>query len=134
METQVFANFSDYWFYARHFTNKQIQAILRTLPPSQREAIETSYQKEGWEDLFLRNRLDAIVDEISEEFHWNLLHVRCLVLRGEVVYVKKPFWEYVNKKFKGFSPKHLFYIFGGYRAVETKSSNDEYKLVPVEEK
>ena len=133
MDVKVFANFSEYWHYAKHLTDKQRQALLRSLPKEQREKLQQEYLNEGWEDLFMRNKMDKILSQIEKEFGWNLIHVRCLVLKGRPVYVKRTFWEFINNKFSGFSARHIYYIFGGYRVVEAENASDEYKLIPVEE-
>jgi hypothetical protein len=134
MQSQVFANFADFWRFGKHLTEKQRHTILRSLPPVQREAIENSYQNDGWHDLTLRNQLDGFLREIEVKHGWNLLDVRLKVLNGRTVYVKRKFWEEVNKRFKGYEARHIFYIFGGYRVVESEFGRDEYRLVPVEEK
>ena len=133
VDTQVFSGFSEFWSLTKHLTSKQRQVILRSLSKAQRDKLQKSYLEEGWEDLFIRNELDGIIDEIQKQYKWNLLEIRGLVLRGREVFIRRSFWEEINKQFKGYSPRHIFYIFGGYRVVEV-DNREEYKLVPVEGK
>lgn len=132
MECRVFDNFADYWSYAKHLTTKQRESILRSLPKAQRKAIDESYCKDGWEDLFIRNDLDKILDEIVKTTGWDLLSVRCKVLSGRDVFVSRLLWEDINRRFNSSSAKHLYYIFGGYRAIKSDNGRDEYKLIRIE--
>jgi hypothetical protein len=132
MSKQVFADFAEYWSFAKSFNNKQRRVILQHLPKPQRERLEASYISEGWCDLFLRNELDTILDTITDEFGIDLMKLRVLVFHGKAVYVKRRFWEHIQKRFKGYAVKDVGYIFGGYRATESEYSTDEYRLVYVE--
>lgn len=130
----VFADFAEYWSFAKDLTTKQRRVILKSLPKTQREQLENDYEKQGWKYLFVRNELDAILDSIRDEFGVDLLRLRVLVLDGKSVYVKRKFWEHIHKKFRGYAAKHIYYIFGGIRATESEYSTDEFRLVPTEGK
>ncbi len=133
MIKQIFADFAEYWSFAKHLTTKQRRILLRTLPKTQREKLEESYHKDGWVDLFLRNQLDEIIDEIHREFDVDLIRLRVQILEGKDVFVKKHFWRHVNKNFRGYAAKHTYFVFGGYRVTECEY-DAEYKLVPLEAK
>ncbi len=139
MSKPVFADFAEYWSFAKHFSNKQRRVILKSLPKSQQQMLEDSYVKSGLKDLFIRNELDAILDSIRDEYGVDLLRLRVLVLGGKTVHVNKKFWDHILTNegfFKGYTTKrmerHVHYIFGGYRATESEHSPDEYRLVPME--
>jgi hypothetical protein len=132
MEKDIFANFEDYWFYTKHLTHKQRQVIRMALPKKQQARLKDSYKAGGWNDLFMRNQADDIVENIKKEFGCDLVSLRASAIHGRNVYIKKNFWETVNKRFKGFSSKQTYHIFGGLKAVEADSGGpDEFRLIPI---
>lgn len=128
-----FKDFSEYWHYTKSLTDKQRKVLHSSLPPSQKKQLEKSYKEGGWEDLFIRNRVDAILDKLTEEDNFDLLSIKILVMKGKRVYIKKDFWDQVKSKFKGISGKHLQHVFCGYEAMSL-SSEGEYQLVKTKER
>lgn len=127
-----FKDFSDFWSVAQYYTNKQRRAVMRALPQSQRKAIEASYRAGGWLDIVWRNKADAVLDAVRDEYGQDLLRIGSLVRRGKIVRVDREFWDEVCDRFRDLPERHTAYIFGGFRASRDEEDSDEYLLVPTE--
>lgn len=128
-----FKDFSEYWHYTKSLTDKQRKVLHSSLPEKQRKQLEKSYKEGGWEDLFLRNRVDVLLDEILKEHDFDLLSIKIMVIKGKKIYVKKDFWNQIILKFKGIGGKHIHHVFSGYEAIDSENA-DEYQLVKTREK
>ena len=62
----VFKNFEEYWYYARFFTDRQKEILLKSFSRAEKDNIMTSYINEGWSELFTHNSLDKIIDDFKK--------------------------------------------------------------------
>ena len=118
MKKSVFKNFADYWFYAKFLSSDQREVILSNLPDDQREDLLESYKDGGWEDLVVRNEIDKLLEEVKSSLNIDLLEIRCKVLSGKSVYIKKSKWDYIIDIFGSFKPKHNNHILGNLFAQQ----------------
>ena len=68
MKKIIFKDFNEYWYYAKYLTEYQRSIISESLPVEQQKYLSDSYEKGGWNDLFHRNEIDSIVDELKEKY------------------------------------------------------------------
>jgi hypothetical protein len=122
----IFENFSEYWYFTRCLDKDQRDILFQGLPSDQQKKIKRSYQKGGWEDLFIRNQTDKTLDEIKREYNIDMLYIRTKVLSGKSYYIKRSQWEFIVDMFKGYDKKHTDYIFEG---IYTEPASDDAILL-----
>lgn len=127
MSKKVFQNFQEFFSLTRPLSSIQRMKLLDSLSSRERQRLLRALHAEGWEDLFIRNELDELLDTIKGDFGEDLVHIRIQVLSGQIVKVKKSFWTYVNDVFSAYSMRHKYYILGDVTSVE--SGDDHYLLV-----
>ncbi len=127
MRDNIFKNFAEYWFYAKVLSEKQREVILNSLTENQKNDLIRSYHDGGWEDLIVRNEIDHMLDRINKTSGIDLLFIRCQVMSGKKVYIKKDQWEYIINTFSSFKNEHTYYIIGGIKAEI--ASDDMYVLI-----
>jgi hypothetical protein len=64
----TFKDFSEYWYYVKKLTKEQRDAIFNSLSSNQQEKLKSMYSDGGWEDLFIRDILDNILDGINKDY------------------------------------------------------------------
>jgi len=128
MKNSVFKNFADYWFYAKFLSSDQREVILSNLSDDQRDALLESYKNGGWEDLVVRNEIDKLLEEVKCSLGIDMLEIRCKVLSGKSVYIKRSKWDYIIDIFGSFKPKHNNYILGNLFA---QNADDDTVLIVV---
>ncbi len=87
----VFDNFSEYWYYARSLSENQRKIIFRSLSIEQRNFLDSSYRKDGWNDVFYRNEVNERLDELKESYGYDVVDIRSRVLKGKSVYLPSKF-------------------------------------------
>ena len=127
MSKKVFKNFQEFFSLTRPLTSNQRSKLLDSLPAPERRRLIRALHTEGWEDLFIRNELDELVDMIKEDFGEDLILLRVKVLSGNIQKVRKSFWIYVDDVFSSYSLKHKWHILEGIETVE--SGKDHFLLV-----
>ena len=112
IKNSIFKDFHEYWYYARYLSEQQRKIIHDSLPITQQKYLKKSYSKGSWSDVFYRNELDGIVDELKEKYGYDLIELRSKVLKGKSVYLPTKFWEIVEEqigKYKLKDVKHITY-------------------------
>jgi hypothetical protein len=127
MSKKVFKNFQEFYSLTRPLTSIQRSKLLDSLPANERRRLMQALHAEGWEDLFIRNELDQLVDMIKEDFGEDLILLRVKVLSGNMHKVRKSFWAYVDDVFSSYSMQHKWHILEGIKTIE--SGNDHFLLV-----
>jgi len=117
-ERTIFKDFAEYWFYAKWMNIGQRDAILSSLPKSQYAKLMKSYKDGGWEDLTVRNEIDKIVDDIKKDIDLDIISIRCKIMNGKSVYLKKSQWDYVIDMLKSYKTHHTFYVLGNILSQE----------------
>ena len=123
LKKKMFESFQDFWRYARVLDDSQREIIFSSLSQDEQKEIQSSYDKGGWEDLFMRNKLDKLLDKIKKDTGLDLVDIRCrVVLRNKSFYVNKNQWnhiyELVNSGVDKEKKRHIEYILGGIKASE----------------
>jgi hypothetical protein len=126
----LFDDFSEYWHYAKCLTRSQRDVLFDSLPTVQRERIQRSYKRGGWEDLFVRDQINRVIDEVKEKLGHDLVDIRVkVVLNGGCVYVHKDEWDYIMQEFSRFHVKDVDFLFGGISVVKSEGDKDVMVLL-----
>ncbi len=133
LDSPVFKDFSDYWYYARHFSNYQRKLISENLSNIDQKNLKESYSKGGWEEVLFRNSIFEILDRIKEEYKYDMIEIRCKVLNGKSVYVPKKYWQFIKNELQRFPDKCTFFAIGGIIGVECKENKDVILLISQKE-
>ena len=123
LKKHLFENFSEFWKHVRILDDTQREIIFSSLPKDEQEDIQSSYDKGGWEDLFMRNKLDKLLDKIKKDTGLDLIDIRCrVVTKNKSVYINKDQWNHiynlVHESVAKDKKSHLNYILGGMKATE----------------
>ena len=109
----IFKDFSEYWYYVKNLDKEQRDTIFNSLPSNEQKKLQSLYNDEGWEDLFMRNTLDKISDDLRDNYNVNLLNIRINALKGKSQILDKSKWLFIMDLLKDFDEKHTNYILGG---------------------
>ena len=118
---QVFKDFEEFWYHTRGLSERQRDVIFHSLPSPQQKKLQRSYRTGGWEDLFIRNQIDDIVNSIKRDMDFDLLYMRARVLMGKSYYMKKSLWQYINDVLGDFPDEQKQYVLGGITAQKVNS-------------
>ena len=121
---KIFSDFVEYWGYARSLSHKQRTIIFSSLSEEQQRKLGESYKRGAWEDVFSRNSINNKLDEVKDEFGYDLIEIRSRVLSGRSFILPMKDWEDIADKFKEYSPRHLFFIFGGIQMIADDKNRD----------
>jgi hypothetical protein len=127
---KVFKDFSEYWYYARTFSDKQKEIIFASLSGDEQRAILNSSEKGRWGDVLNRNILDHMVDDIKKEYGFDLIDIRYKVINNKSVYLPTSFWSFVLERFGEYDDKHVDFILGDIVAIICKENKRVTLLVP----
>jgi len=111
----VFQDFSEFWFYTKNLSKSQRNTLFTSLPSKEQHMLQTSYKTGGWEDLFMRNKIDNIIDGIKKDLDIDLLQIRVKALHGSCTYMKSSQWEWIDEALSRYTEKHLKYILGNIK-------------------
>ena len=132
MKNKVFTSFTEYWHYARYLSQDQRTIIFDSLTPDQQESLEASYTRGRWSDVFFRNEIDNILDELKDKYGYDLLEIKGKIFKGKSVYIPSNFWkvvmEYVNK----YNSDAMRFVIGGITATKCKQNSDVMLLTVSE--
>lgn len=127
MSRRVFKNFQEFYFLTRPLSSLQRSKLMDSIPNQERKRLIRARSAEGWEDLFVINEIDELIDVIKEDFGEDLILLRIKILSGETKKVRKSFWKYVTDIFSTYSLKDKWNILEGIKIVE--SGDEHYLLV-----
>lgn len=126
----IFKDFSEYWYYARTFSDRQKEIIFASFSGQEQRAILSSSEKGRWGDVLNRNILNQMVDEIKEQYDFDLIDIRYRVMTNQSVYIPTSFWSFVLERFGEYEDKHVDFILGGIDAIVCKENKRVTLLVP----
>ena len=126
----VFKNFLEYWHYSRFFSDHQKEIIFTSLSSSEQSSLLKSCNQGGWNDVLNRNILNETIDEIREEYGFDLIDLRYQILHNKSVYVPTNFWEYVLSKFEDYEASQIEFVLGGINAIACKENKKVTLLIP----
>ena len=119
----VFKNFEEYWYYARFFTDRQKEILLKSFSRAEKDNIMTSYINEGWSELFTHNSLDKIIDDFKNKSGYDLLDIRTKVLKGKSVYMPKHLWNSIINLLQPYiESQSSNYIIGGIYVIDSSAN------------
>lgn len=128
MSKRVFKNFLEFYSLTRALNEQQKNVLFTSLPAAERAALDRACRSEGWEDLFIENKIDHLIDEVKEVYGEDLILIRIQVLSGKAKKLTKEFWDSVRNIFSPYSIRHTWRIFEGMRVVDV--DDDFIMLVP----
>lgn len=120
----IFDNFSEYWYYARSLSENQRKIIFRSLPTEQKASLDSSYRKDGWNDVFYRNEINERLDELKEAYGYDVLEIRSKVLKGKSVYLPSKFWQIVEEQMSQYRPEVVKFVMSGIEGVVCKANSE----------
>jgi hypothetical protein len=122
MKSTLFKDFGEFWSYTRPLSSEQRNTIFSSLPQKDQNKIKDSYDKGGWEDLFMRNKIDIVIDGIMKDFNIDLFMIKSRISKGKCYYMKKSQWEWINDIMSRYPEKHTKYVLGDIK-VENIDEN-----------
>lgn len=128
---QVFKNFVEYWHYTKNLSEDHRQIIYKSLPIEERNRITKSFERGKWQDVFSRNAINGILDDVKDKFGYDLLELRSQALRGKSVYIPRIIWDYTLFELKGFDEESTNLVVGGIHGVVCKENEDIVLLLPI---
>jgi len=126
MDKRVFQNFEEFVSLTRPLTVDQRKKLVEYLPAPEKRPLLKTWQTQGWEDLFIRNEIDQIVDFIRDKFNEDLISLRIQVKNGNICKVKRSFWSSVLVMFEPYSNEQKQYVLEG---IETEDLGEEWVLL-----
>jgi len=128
MGKKVFRNFEEFVSLTRPLNLDQRRKLVESLPQIERKSLIASWQSDGWEDLFIRNEIDEILDGLRERFGEDLIFMRIQILNGAIRKIRKSFWMAVCEALEPYADKHKAYVLEGIQSEEL--GDDWILLVP----
>jgi len=122
----VFKDFPEFWYYTKELSDTQRDVIFNSLPAYQQKTIRRTYHIGGWEDLFIMNQIDTIINKVKKDIKFDIIYMKCKVISGKSFYMKKSLWSYINDLFIEFPEKYQQYLFGG---IEPQDVNEQTVLI-----
>ncbi len=113
MVKYIFKDFAEFWCYTKMLSERQRDVVFHSLPVTEQNNIKKSYRLDGWEDLFIRNEVDTVLDKIKTDIGLDVIYIRSKVLMGKTFYMKKNMWDYIYDSLKIFPEEHTSYAIGG---------------------
>jgi len=126
MDKKVFQNFEEFVSLTRPLTVEQRKKLVEHLPTSEKRSLLKTWKSQGWEDLFIRNEIDQIIDSIRIKFNEDLISLRIQVKTGNICKVKRSFWDSVLVMFEPYSDEQKQYVLEG---IETEDLGEEWVLL-----
>jgi len=117
IKNSIFKDFHEYWYYARYLSEQQRKIVYDSLPAIQQKYLTKSYNKGSWSDVFYRNKLDGIVDELKERYGYDLIELKSKALKGKSVYLPTKFWEIVEEQLSKYKLRDIKHITHGIEAI-----------------
>jgi hypothetical protein len=122
MNNSYFENFAEFYSLTRILDGRQRADLLKSLPADERERLAKARKSEGWDDLFVQNEVDALIDSVNKDFGEDLILMRIKVMGGAAVPIRRAFWQYITDIFSDFPQIHTRLVFGGIRVVDKGDS------------
>ena len=124
----IFDSYNEYWYYAKYLSEEQRKIIFKGLPSIQKEYLENSFTKEGWNDVFYRNEINEKIDEIKEAYNCDIIKIRIKVLKGKSVFIPYKIWKIIEETFNKYKTESVNFILGGIKSSRCKA-NDNVCLI-----
>jgi hypothetical protein len=119
MKKPIFFDFHDFWSCTKRLEAQQRNRIFSSLSSKEQKRIEESYQQGGWEDCFMRNRIDNILDGIKKDFSIDMLYIKTkAIIEKKCTYIKQSEWQWISDVLSRYPEKHTMYVLGGIKAED----------------
>jgi len=129
LKRPVFSSFAEYWHYARYLSREQRKIIFKSLSTEQKEFLDNSYLKEGWSDLFYRNEVNDKIDELKEDYGFDLISIRIKAIQGKSVYVPTKFWKIAEEQMEQYKPEVTDFVMSGMKAIPCENNKEVCLIV-----
>lgn len=130
-KTVVFKDFKDYWHFVKHLTQKNRKTIFNSLSQDQQKMLKKSYEIGGWQDVFVRNRINEIIDEVKEKHGYSLLEIKSKIISGKSVYLPTDIWDEIESNFEKFPEKDIQFVLGGIMSCRCKENTKVTLLTKI---
>ena len=111
---EIFTDFGDFWSCTKRLDSHQRNKIFSSLTEKEQKRLDNSYKIGGWEDCFMRNKVDNILDGIKKDFDVDMQWISArAVVQRKCFYMKKTVWNWISDILNRNNPKHTQYILGG---------------------
>ena len=128
VDKKIFNDFNEYWYYAKYLSRDQRKIIFGNLSSEQKKKLDNSYLEDGWSDLFYRNEIDIILDDLKDAWGFDMLQIRAKVIHGKSVYVPTKFWKIVEEQMSQYRSDVVDFIMSGLEAIPC-DNNKEVSLI-----
>ncbi len=109
----IFKNYAEYFRITRPLNLFQRKRIFGDLSPSERDFLESDFDKNGWEDLLIKNEINRRSDSIKKKYNRDLFLIKIKLLSKKKIKVKKSFWNHVVNTFSDMPNEYLNQTIGG---------------------
>jgi len=124
----IFKNYEEYFKLTRPLSLFQRKKIFGDLSPSERDFLENDFDKNGWEDLLIKNEINRRADSIKKKYNRDLFLIRIKILSRKKVKVKRSFWNHVVSTFSDMTNEYLDQILGGITSHEDEDDKSNVIL------
>lgn len=128
----IFKDFGEYWYYARSLSEYQRSVIFSSLPIPEQDSINDSYERGAWKDVFYRNEIDDVLDELKERYGFDVLNLRMKAIMGKSVFIPTKFWDIVIEQMSKYKITYVQHILSGIDAIPCKENPNVSLLVSEE--
>ena len=128
----IFKDFGEYWHYARSLSEYQRIVVFSSLPVPEQDSINESYARGAWMDVFYRNEIDEILDELKDRYGFDVLDLRMKALMGKSVFIPTKFWDIVVEQMSKYELSDIQHVLSGIDAIPCKE-NPKVSLLVSEE-
>ena len=125
----IFKDFPEYWYYARHLSSLQRTLVFDSLSVEEQEILTASYTVGDWGDVFFKDAITNKIEDIKNQYGYDLLDIKYKVLSGKSVYLPYKFWKIVMEEMSKYDDKNNSFVVGGIIATRCKINSDVVLLV-----
>ena len=122
----IFNNYAEYFRLTRPLSIFQRKRLFDNLSPSERDFLEVDFDRNGWEELLVRNEINRRADLVKKKYNKDLFLIRIKILGGKRVRVKRAFWNHVISTFADIPSIYLNQVLGG---VISRADRDDSSFV-----
>ena len=120
----VFKDFTEYWYFARYLTEEQRNTIFESLSNDHQRFLNKSLYNEGWDEVFKRDKINTIIDELKESYGYDLIEIRCKAMSSKSVYIPSEFWDVATELLDEYDGKYTDFVLGGISAAECEQNKN----------
>ncbi len=121
--------FSEYWSEFASRSKEERRAYFDSLSEVKQNELLQSYRSEKWPELFLRNEVDRLIDEIKQTHGVDLIDLRIKAIKdGKVFLIEKSVWELAESLYDYEDLVDLTFIFGDLLVISWGKNKQFYRV------